>query len=296
MPIKHRGNRPYFYRSIRRGGRVTSQYVARGDEAEQLAERERAARDAQRQAIETARREFEDLTKRMATRDAALGRLAAAALEASGFYQHHQGTWRRRQTTMSGKKRADLQLAEATTKMVATTPAPTEDQRDWARRAVAGDPAALAELDTRLREAINRGDLAGFKRSCLALGADLGVLARHAAITWIFGDNQAQAQALEYKLAVLTDHLAGHDPSPVVRLLAERVALCWADVHTWDIRHLSMLQVPGGIAPTTDATLQRGRNQALKRYLAALKSLAQVQALGRRRVRVERTEAFEVEE
>jgi hypothetical protein len=92
---KSRGReKGYFYRSRRVGGRVVTQYVGHGTEAEQVAE-EIALRHQQQQAIKAERAVYDVL-------DAALDRLLSetrlivtAALIASGNYNHH-GTWRRR--------------------------------------------------------------------------------------------------------------------------------------------------------------------------------------------------------
>ena len=51
MALIYRNGRPYLYRSVRRGGRVTSEYVACGESAVRFARKEaqdRAERDMQR--------------------------------------------------------------------------------------------------------------------------------------------------------------------------------------------------------------------------------------------------------
>ena len=96
-----RGNRRYYSRSVRDGGRVTKAYVGTGllaefhaaQDAEQQAERE-ATRAAWRQ--QQADMDAIDAQVK-AWWDVSTG-LLKAALYAEGYYQHDRGTWRKRRT------------------------------------------------------------------------------------------------------------------------------------------------------------------------------------------------------
>ena len=57
MSVVVRGGKPYLYRPVRRNGRVTSEYVASGDEALELARMIVAVRHA---AAESRRRERDE--------------------------------------------------------------------------------------------------------------------------------------------------------------------------------------------------------------------------------------------
>lgn len=99
MSVVFRAGRPYLYRSVRRGGRVTSEYVASGREAVELA-RERArergigddespAARAQRLADEVGEAALGDFFGRVED-------LARSLLHAAGFHRPTRGQWRRR--------------------------------------------------------------------------------------------------------------------------------------------------------------------------------------------------------
>ena len=99
MAWEPRGPQTYYYRSVRRNGRVTKDYLGTGPLAE-FSAAEDAARHAQRQAAAEAWRQEQ------AARDA-LNRqidtwwdmstvLLKATLYTEGYYQHDRGAWRKR--------------------------------------------------------------------------------------------------------------------------------------------------------------------------------------------------------
>jgi hypothetical protein len=99
MGLVYRNGRPYLYRSIRRGGRVTSEYLGRGGDALLIAALEtieRDERDFDRWQARSERKQLDDLER---TLDELVGRardLACEALTAAGFHQHDRGKWRKR--------------------------------------------------------------------------------------------------------------------------------------------------------------------------------------------------------
>ena len=101
MAWARRGNRKYYYRSVREGGQVTKQYVGTGSfaelcaamDAEQQAERE-AKWDAWRQE----RAEMDALDAQLEAWWHASTVLMKAALYVEGYYQHDRGEWRKRRT------------------------------------------------------------------------------------------------------------------------------------------------------------------------------------------------------
>ena len=76
-------------------------------------------------------------------------------------------------------------------------------------------------------------------------------------------------------MARLRKEVAGDDPSPVERLLADRVALCWLALHDAEIR----------FAQAKDLTIKQAEfwqkriDCAHRRYLSAIKTLATVRRL-----------------
>jgi hypothetical protein len=102
--------------------------------------------------------------------------------------------------------------------------------------------------------------------------------ARRSWIETAFGTDLAAAEATRRKAAQLRSDLAGPEATPLERLLADRAIACWLQVSYVDT--LLAQRLRGGALPweATDH-YQRWLDRAQKRYLAALKTLAQVRRL-----------------
>jgi hypothetical protein len=99
MSLVYRNGRAYLYRSVRRAGRVTSEYVASGIDAQLIAAVEADDRDNRRCDLEEVRAERRELDALERALDEMAGRardLARDALTAAGYHQHHRGEWRKR--------------------------------------------------------------------------------------------------------------------------------------------------------------------------------------------------------
>ena len=128
-----------------------------------------------------------------------------------------------------------------------------------------GDPAALAALRAALDGAPGLwrriGDLAGVAEASL--------------IDKATGGNSVVGEAIERELGAVRRALLGPAPTPLERLLVDRVALCWLYLaYVEGIYHQAE-------RPTWEAEERHGRriDRAQKRYLAAVKALATVRKL-----------------
>jgi hypothetical protein len=99
------------------------------------------------------------------------------------------------------------------------------------------------------------------------LGADL--------VGHVAGKDLAIAEATELRLAEVRDELAGPDPTPIERLLAERAAVCWFLVNRYESVYANARE-----QTLRQAAFQQEKiDRAHKRYLSALKTLAAVRKL-----------------
>ena len=106
MAIVYRNGRPYLYRSIRRGGRVASQYLGRGEDAlliDALETIERDEKDYQRHQERRERQQLDDLEQSLDELAEQARTLAGEALISAGYHQHHRGEWRKRRGKRRGK-------------------------------------------------------------------------------------------------------------------------------------------------------------------------------------------------
>ena len=99
MAWEERGGRHYYYRSVRRGGRVVKEYVGRGPVAEavaQLDQEDRRRREEEAQAWKAETRRMEILESPIEELCDVAETLARAAFVAAGYRQHNRGEWRLR--------------------------------------------------------------------------------------------------------------------------------------------------------------------------------------------------------
>ena len=153
---------------------------------------------------------------------------------------------------------------ETCTDLPALTPE-QEELRQLLQRAEAGDtavpPALRRFLDDTPKVWEQFGDLAAHVRAGL--------------VRLVAGDNLLLGESLNRKVEALQQELAGPDPLPLERLLAQRVAFCWLEVAFLD----------GLSVQTTNATLRQGdelrrrRDSASRRLLAGVRQLAVVRRL-----------------
>jgi hypothetical protein len=107
------------------------------------------------------------------------------------------------------------------------------------------------------------------------LGGDLAAQAQLALVRAAAGKDLAFREALIRKLELLREELAGPDPSPLVRLLVERVVACWLWVHYAETIAAQGLEAP----PKWREFYQRWVGHAHRSFLSALRALAQVRKL-----------------
>ena len=89
------------------------------------------------------------------------------------------------------------------------------------------------------------------------------------------GSDTVFQEGMRRKLNSLRDELAGPNPTPLERILSERVALCWLDAHGMD----RLFAEPESVSFKTAAYREDRRERAHRRFLAACKTLATVRRL-----------------
>jgi hypothetical protein len=247
----------YWKKTIRVGDRTTSRYLGKGEWGAGLAEADmilRGRREAERlerlEAEEEARRRL----AREEVRDARTRRVVAAVLVGLGFIRYQRNPWRR-QAMRSIEGPRDSGKPPAARRVAALV-----------KRVRAGKPGALPELAAlarahpRVVAEATMTDMNWCAKSALA-----ELLAGH-------GRDEATAVAVEARLDLLEAELAPAGSGIATRLLAAVVAHAWAE--NWAIT-AACSKLLGKTAP---GDLRR-QHAALRRYLASLRSYAQVERL-----------------
>ena len=144
--------------------------------------------------------------------------------------------------------------------------APADEMRALIARARKGDRSTLPEV----RRILSDPDEVD------ALGGDLALQAEASFVQALAGKDLVLTEALPRKLDALRAELAGPNPTPVERLLVERVVASWLQVQDADVRYA---QRQGSMTLEQGDYYQRRMDRAHKRYLAALRALALVRKL-----------------
>jgi hypothetical protein len=111
--------------------------------------------------------------------------------------------------------------------------------------------------------------------SLLDIYGNVYFYARQKMVEPFAGKDVMSQEALRRTINGVRDDLAGPNPTPLERILCERVALCWFDAHEMDRRYVDQSDVT---FKTADYRESR-RDRAHKRFLAACKTLATVRKL-----------------
>ena len=115
MAWAQRGGRSYYYRSVREGGRVKTEYVGGGEVATLLAELDAIKRAERAEEAEERRAEEERNAEeeRLLTEFCDLAEdVARVALMVSGYRRHKRGEWRKKRGSHRQVSEDDPGLAE----------------------------------------------------------------------------------------------------------------------------------------------------------------------------------------
>jgi hypothetical protein len=107
------------------------------------------------------------------------------------------------------------------------------------------------------------------------LGGDLAKQSQLALINKFSGQNLLFKESLIRKLGLLREELAGPNPTPLERLLVERIVACWLHLHQLEMIYASK----EGMSLELENHYQSSISSAQKRYLASIKTLALVRKL-----------------
>lgn len=152
------------------------------------------------------------------------------------------------------------------------------------------DPAEAQEAIKRARKG-DESALPAVRRYLDARGpefldvVDLARIARETQIERALGEDLAAREALARKLELMRREILGPDPSVLEDLLADRIILCWLQLYYAEIKHAE--QSKAAVIPwTQDDWNEKRLDRLQRRYLAAIKGLAQVRKLLRPGVQI----------
>ena len=152
----------------------------------------------------------------------------------------------------------------------ATAPATANDLRKLLVRAEKGDKTTLPALRAVLQK----------ETAVAMLGGDLAGLARENLVSRLAGGNLVLRESVLQKFRLLQAEIAGAEPTPVERLLADQVVLCWARLHDLELR---LNQDERDFSLAQVESMERRIDRAHRRYLGSIKMLALVRRMAHAR-------------
>ena len=93
----------------------------------------------------------------------------------------------------------------------------------------------------------------------------------------ISGNDVFTQEAIPRNLKAMRKEIAGESPSPLERLLAERITVCWLELQYFEAIYAQNL---GKLTITQSDYHQRRIDKAHRRYLSSIKALAQIRKMG----------------
>jgi hypothetical protein len=300
---RHGRTKRFYYRSKRVGGQVRKVYLGRGEVAVQAAAKDAAAkakRAAEKAELARYWAAIDEMRQLAAEIERGVDQLTEATLLLLGFHQHH-GQWRQyrvlartddrgRRTTEGdtmGRKSKKQLAAEWEQERLAAERQKAEEERQRAEEEQRQKAAMLAAM-TPLERAIYRarqGDPEGLPDLQKQLDANPEVWQHHGNLamrvqeSWlklIAGNDPFQLETLRRHLDATRNDLAGAAPSPLERLLADRIAACYVQVLYFEAHEANP---SGGQHAKFDKYQMSRHDQANRQYLAAIKMLATVRQL-----------------
>jgi hypothetical protein len=158
-----------------------------------------------------------------------------------------------------------------------TEPTPEErrdlliELRGTVSRAQEGDEEALSKIEEIIKQTPS------FARHF----SDLNDRAERGYIEGVAGSDPLTQKSLPVRLEDMRSDLAGPNPSSLEQLCAERITSCWLQLQYADLLYVQNLPK---LSLAEDEHYQKRLDRLQKRYLSAIRSLAQVRKLLKPRV------------
>lgn len=143
---------------------------------------------------------------------------------------------------------------------------PLVEFRAMVKRADTGDDTALQIIKRVFNEVPSLWDAYG----------DLAKTAENALVDLVADKSELTRSAVRRNLATMRADLAGPDPSPLDRLLIQRVVACWLQSQQADLAYARSLR---GSSPNDVEHQHRRQDRAARQYLKALRTLATLRRL-----------------
>lgn len=93
----------------------------------------------------------------------------------------------------------------------------------------------------------------------------------------VAGDDLVVRECIPRNLEEMRKELAGENPSPLERLLVERIAICWLELQYFEIGYAQNIS---DMSLAQSEFQQKRIDKIHRRYLSAIRTLAQIRKMG----------------
>lgn len=276
MPWKRIKKHAYYYRSVRVGGKVRSEYVGGGPFAELIARADALFR--KQEAFERGRRLDERRERRQERREQladldawcrAVERVADLAMRAAGYHKHARGNWREVREMKAIESSKGKRAKPADRGIIPGKDMTWKQIVALGERIEKGDDSRANLLQ--LREVL-RAELKGERTPVLitTAGSPPHWVAYQLPKQFPEEKQALVREALAVEMGRIRRELAGENPTPLERLLVERIVTCWAVAHSFET---------GALVNPRDRAYHAAATAAQRRFLAAVKTLATIRQM-----------------
>ena len=251
---------------------MVREYIGSGSTAVLIARMDaldRGAAEIARFDLRAERARMQEITTEIVAFCRLTDALARAALIEAGYHQHARGQWRKRRLHDEGKDMSkNTELDAIRQEMAVRAAAIPEDEAERhaiISRAIRGDKKAEAQALAILRRYPDEF-LIGYGNP------------RRAVVELIAGNSPITEHMIEHEYNLKLKEIAGPHPSPLEKILAERIVVCRMQLAFWETDYAAASAK--GMLLAVGTYKQKRLDRAYARLLAAVKALAQIRRLG----------------
>lgn len=273
MAWETRKGRAYYYRSVRENGRVVKEYVGCAAWVGALAHleaRDREKADEERAQIRADLARWDALDRTLSGTIEEAKALVRLTLTAAGYHRHDRGAWRKKRRLMEVKSEVKSEMVDA-----------LKEERAIRSFTVPETHAERFKIVSDALSGNKKGAAAAPALACLRQYPDTVTTRETGAIDTVLeiiaGRMPVMLEILRREARQQRDTLLGANPSPLECLLVDSVVACGIQLRYLEKEYAARLT--DGMPLQKSEHYRKKIDSAHKRYLSAIRTLAQVRRL-----------------
>jgi hypothetical protein len=264
MSWEQRGSQRYYYRVHYHQGRLTKTYYGTGPAAQRAAAEDDHKRRL-RQQEHLAKQYLQDLETQLTALTHVVHTLVSATLVGHGFHQHQRGDWRRwRHLPSYNQQEGAFAMQEFS--IPAESGTSYDSMQSLIQQAQQGDTSILPLIRHLLDQVPE-------------LWENSHVLAHQVEKAWtnaLSGPDLMSKEIIAREVEGLRSQLLGPQPTPLEKLLVERICICWLAVQHAELHAARRFNERAVVLTLSE---EHRQDKVHQRFLSAIRELARVRKL-----------------